>query len=201
MSPRKRSQTGPQVTSVQNAQEILLEMELALLQQIQEVPDGSDEKNRLQDPLSLLSARKSSESSSPPPKDSAPKTTSTDKGANLSFASIIGEMSETMLRASKRLDFGAMERVVKDRMLEETARNIETRLNEEIERHPAPFLCPECGRALQNKGMKSKTFTTSFGTVGLRRRYGFCRSCRKGLFPYDARMDLTGVVSLPKYNI
>ncbi|EQD80913.1 hypothetical protein B1A_00384, partial [mine drainage metagenome] len=178
MSPTKKAQTVPQVTSAQNAQEILLEMELALLQQIQEVPEGSDEKNRLQDLLSLLSARKSSESSSPSPKDAAPKTTSPDKGPNLSFASIIGEMSETMLRSSKRLDFGAMERAVKDRMLEETARNIETRLNEEIELNPAPFLCPECGRALQNKGMKSKTFTTSFGTVELRRRYGFCRSCR-----------------------
>ncbi|MGC8563080.1 MAG: ISKra4 family transposase [Thermoplasmata archaeon] len=167
-------------------------MELALLQQLQEVPDGSDEKNRLQDLLALLSARKSSESSSPSFKDSAPRTTSPDTGPNLSFGSIIGEISETMLRSSKRLDFGAMERVVKDRMLEETARNIESRLNEEIELNPAPFLCPECGRALQNKGRKSKTFTTSFGRVELRRRYGFCRSCRKGLFPDDARLGLDG---------
>lgn len=63
MSPRKKPQTGPQVTSVQNAQEILLEMKLALLQQIQEVPDGSDEKNRLQDPLSDILPLKSSDSS------------------------------------------------------------------------------------------------------------------------------------------
>jgi len=100
MSPRKKTQTVPQVTSAQNAQEILLEMELALLHQIQGVPDGSDEKNRLQDLLSLLSDRKSSESSSPSPKDSAPKTTSPDKGPNLSFASIIGEATSVKLSSN-----------------------------------------------------------------------------------------------------
>ena len=194
MSPRKRPQVGPQVTSADNAQELLLEMKSALLRQIQEAPDGSDEKTRLEDLLSLLSARKAREASSSSRKDSS-------KAPSLSFASIIGEMSEPMLQSSKRLDFGAMERAVKDRMLEEAARNIESRLNEEIMRHPAPFLCPACGRDLQNKGMKSKTFTTSFGAVTLRRRTDFVVPAKKESSPTMPVWDSTGVASLPKSSI
>ena len=179
MSPRKRPPTDPTSSPADQAQETLLAMEVALHQKIGEAPEGSEEKRHLQELLSLLSGQKTPE---------APPTAS--KVPTPSFASILEEMGVPMIRSSRRLDFGAMERAMKDRMLEETARTLESRLNEEITRHPAPFLCPACGRPLQSKGMKSKTFMTSFGEVTLRRRYGFCRSCRKGCFPDDGRLGL-----------
>ncbi len=175
MSPRKSPPTDPTSPPADQAQETLLAMEAALRQKIGEAPEGSEEKRHLQELLSLLSGQKTPEAS---------------KVLTPSFASILEEVSQPMIRSSRRLDFGAMERAMKDRMLEETARTLESRLNEEITRHPAPFLCPACGRPLQSKGMKSKTFMTSFGEVTLRRRYGFCRSCRKGCFPDDGRLGL-----------
>ncbi len=184
MSPRKRPPTDPTSSPADQAQETLLAMEVALRQKIGEAPEGSEEKRHLQELLSLLSGQKTPE---------APPTAS--KVLTPSFASILEEVSQPMIRSSRRLDFGAMERAMKDRLFEETARTLESRLNEEITRHPAPFRCPACGRLLQSKGMKSKTFMTSLGEITLRRRYGFCRSCRKGSFPDDARLGLdeTGV--------
>ena len=188
MSPRKKPQAGSTPKSPENAQETLSAIESTLRQQIQAAPEGSETKSRLQGLLSRITSSKSPEVSSP-----SSNAASTTPG--LSLTSIIGE---TMPPSSRRLDFGAMERAVKDRVLEETARTLEARLNDMIERHPAPFLCPSCGRPLQDKGVKSKDFLTSFGTVTLRRRYGFCRSCRTGSFPDDARLGLDGTGLSPE---
>ena len=159
MSPRKRPQADPTLTPDDQAQETLLAMESALRQKIQEAPDGSDEKSRLQDLLCLQSDRKTQQS---------PPTPQKRRACRLPRSSRIRAVS-SMIEA-----------------------------NEEIERHPVPFLCPACGRPLQNKGMKSKTLLASFGTVTLHRRYGFCRSCRKGGFPDDARLGLDGTGLSPE---
>ena len=134
MSPRKRPPTDPTSSPAEQAQETLLAMEVALRQKIGEAPEGSEEKRHLQELLSLLSGQKTPE---------APPTAS--KVLTPSFASILEEMGVPMIRSSRRLDFGAMERAMKDRMLEETARTLESRLNEEITRHPAPSVVRPAG--------------------------------------------------------
>ena len=134
MSPRKRPPTDPTSPPADQAKETLLAMEAALRQKIGEAPEGSEEKRHLQELLSLLSGQKTPE---------APPTAS--KVLTPSFASILEEMGVPMIRSSRRLDFGAMERAMKDRMLEETARTLESRLNEEITRHPAPSVVRPAG--------------------------------------------------------
>ena len=85
---------------------------------------------------------------------------------------------------------GAIESSLRDRLLGESARTLEASLNEEILRHPAPMVCPRCGRALEDKGIKPKEITTLFGTITVRRRYGYCHHCKKGDFPDDRRLGL-----------
>ena len=87
-------------------------------------------------------------------------------------------------------DLGSIERILRDRVLEESARTLETKLNEEILQHPAPMVCPRCGRALVDKGIKPKEITTLFGTITVRRRYGYCPHCKKGDYPDGRRLGL-----------
>ena len=87
-------------------------------------------------------------------------------------------------------DLGSIERILRDRVLEESARTLETKLNEEILQHPAPMVCPRCGRALVDKGIKPKEITTLFGTITVQRRYGYCPHCKKGDYPDDRRLGL-----------
>lgn len=87
-------------------------------------------------------------------------------------------------------DLGSIERFLRERVLEESARTLESRLNEEILRHPAPMICPRCGRALKDKGIKPKEILTLFGTITVRRRYGYCGACKKGEYPDDRRLGL-----------
>ena len=72
-------------------------MEAALRQKIGEAPDGSEEKSHFQEFFSLLSGKKTPESSS-----------GGTKVPSSSFASIIEEVRRPMIHSSQRWDFGAM---------------------------------------------------------------------------------------------
>ena len=89
-------------------------------------------------------------------------------------------------------DLGSIERTLRSRVLEESARTLEASLNEEILRHPAPMVCLRCGGALKDKGIKPKEILTLFGSITVRRRYGYCPRCKKGDFPDDRRLGLDG---------
>ena len=89
-------------------------------------------------------------------------------------------------------DPGSIERTLRSRVLEESARTLEASLNEEILRHPAPMVCLRCGGALKDKGIKPKEILTLFGSITVRRRYGYCPRCKKGDFPDDRRLGLDG---------
>lgn len=48
----------------------------------------------------------------------------------------------------------------------------------------APGACPECGQALQRRGMQTRTLTVQGDQpVRLRRSYAVCPACGTGLFP------------------
>ncbi len=49
------------------------------------------------------------------------------------------------------------------------------------EQVPGPG-CPECGREMQYKGLKSKRVVSETGEVEVKRAY-YCADCRVGLFP------------------
>ena len=104
MSPRKSPLADPTSRPADQAQEALRTMEAALRQKIGAALEGSDEKRHLQELLALLSGPKTPE---------APPTAS--KAPTPSFASILEEMGVPMIRSSRRLNFRAMERAMKDR--------------------------------------------------------------------------------------
>ncbi len=43
--------------------------------------------------------------------------------------------------------------------------------------------CPECGREMHYKGLKSKRVVSETGEVEVKRAYYYCADCRVGLFP------------------
>lgn len=47
---------------------------------------------------------------------------------------------------------------------------------------PGPA-CPECGREMHYKDEKGNTVESRVGTLGLKRGYYYCETCRGGLFP------------------
>lgn len=47
---------------------------------------------------------------------------------------------------------------------------------------PGPA-CPECGREMHYKGLKSKRVISETGEVQVKRAYYYCAGCRVGLFP------------------
>ena len=50
--------------------------------------------------------------------------------------------------------------------------------------HPVPGpACPECGREMHYKGMKTTRIEARSGEIGLERAYYYCEDCRGGLFP------------------
>ena len=65
MSPRKKPQAGSTPPRPENTQETLSAIESTLPQQIQNAPEGSEAKSRLQGLLSLLTSQKTPEASSP----------------------------------------------------------------------------------------------------------------------------------------
>ena len=51
-------------------------------------------------------------------------------------------------------------------------------------RQPAePVVCPKCGQATENKGLRTKEVETRAGTLRLRRQYHYCAHCHAGFFP------------------
>jgi len=52
------------------------------------------------------------------------------------------------------------------------------------ERQPAERVqCPECGREMENKGMKDNQVETRIGNLKIERGYYYCPACKQGLFP------------------
>jgi len=43
--------------------------------------------------------------------------------------------------------------------------------------------CPTCGQEMHYKDMKGETVESRVGTLPLKRRYYYCETCRRGLFP------------------
>lgn len=51
-----------------------------------------------------------------------------------------------------------------------------------VERSGEPALCPECGRALVNKGRRKKKAATRLGEIETERPYAYCPHCGQGSF-------------------
>ena len=51
-------------------------------------------------------------------------------------------------------------------------------------------ICPECGRKMRYKGQKKREVITETGEVSLERRYYYCPTCRKGVFPPRPTMGI-----------
>ena len=88
-------------------------------------------------------------------------------------------------------DLGSIERDLRSRVLEESARTLEAALNDEILRHPTPMVCPRFWGTLKEKGIRPKEILTLFGAITVRRRYGYC-PMQEGNFPDDRRLGVDG---------
>ena len=56
-------------------------------------------------------------------------------------------------------------------------------LDREAQAQVPKLICPECGKATHNKGVKSKQVVTRTGDTQVERTYVYCASCGKGFFP------------------
>lgn len=57
-----------------------------------------------------------------------------------------------------------------------------TLVKEESEREESNR-CPDCGEKMRNKGRKGRHLITETGEVWLERRYSYCESGHRGVFP------------------
>jgi len=56
-------------------------------------------------------------------------------------------------------------------------------VDREAQAHVPELICPECGKATHNKGVKGKQVVTRTGDTQVKRNYVYCASCGKGFFP------------------
>ncbi len=60
----------------------------------------------------------------------------------------------------------------------------ETVMDAQTASRPSPGpLCPHCQREMHYKDWKSNTVESRVGSLGLKRGYYYCETCRTGLFP------------------
>jgi uncharacterized protein with PIN domain len=61
------------------------------------------------------------------------------------------------------------------------------------ERQPAKRVkCPECGKEMENKGMKNNQVETQIGNLQIERGYYYCPDCKQGIFPPGSAIDDLG---------
>jgi len=88
--------------------------------------------------------------------------------------------------AHPRATFAEIEAVVDERLNGMRARMLEdlALVNAAGEEAESPGACPECGQALQRRGLQTRTLTVQGEQpVHLRRPYAVCPACGTGLFP------------------
>jgi len=50
--------------------------------------------------------------------------------------------------------------------------------------------CPQCGKAMMNKGKQTKRVGTRIGTIEVERDYYYCGECKEGVFPLDEQLAI-----------
>jgi len=60
---------------------------------------------------------------------------------------------------------------------------------EEPSRIRATLVCPQCGQAMEGKGMRSRGVSDPEGEVRIEREYYGCPTCAGGLFPPGRRVE------------
>ncbi len=52
--------------------------------------------------------------------------------------------------------------------------------------------CPDCGELMHSKGQKTKIVHSQIGDVTVRRSYYYCKDCKRGFYPLDEQLELSG---------
>jgi tRNA(Ile2) C34 agmatinyltransferase TiaS len=82
------------------------------------------------------------------------------------------------------LSLGQIEETVGELKVELSSLLVESMLAVQAERQQGPGpQCEGCGREMYSKGKKRRRVVTSQGEIEVERRYHYCDTCQRGLFP------------------
>jgi len=85
---------------------------------------------------------------------------------------------------TEKPDLSQIEELVLELRKQLGARLAESLLMRQEERQPAEkVICEQCGRAMENKGMKRNQVESRVGGLEMERAYHDCPGCKQGIFP------------------
>ncbi len=91
---------------------------------------------------------------------------------------------------TRRVDFDAVESLIKSRALNFAASLLETFLDQDDSDHPSNHIPCDCGAPARYRGQHARTLTTAVGDITYHRAYYYCDDCTQGWFPKDQAMGL-----------